>query len=255
MSSRFKLLLVVVLLAASLLGLVVVNAAAKLEGQISSANAFQADLVEVPRTITVVGEGSVNLEPDIAIINVGAEARAQSVSEAKAEVDAQMADIVAALQNMGVSEKDIQTSRYNIHYVREPVSKPADGSSPEILEGYSVTNMVRVTVRQAAKAGDVLDAVVQAGANLAYGVTFTVSDVKTWESQARAEAMADARSRAQELASLAEVELGEVISVSEVIGDVSIPALMEAGSPSSGVGSNPGELELSTRIQVVFAVQ
>ena len=74
--------------------------------QPKSANAFQADLVEVPRTITVVGEGSVNLQPDIAIINVGAEARAQSVSEAKAEVDAQMADIVAALQNMGVSEKD-----------------------------------------------------------------------------------------------------------------------------------------------------
>jgi uncharacterized protein YggE len=67
--------------------------------------------------------------------------------------------------------------------------------------------------------------------------------------------MADARSRAQELASLAGVELGEVVSVSEVIGDVSIPALMEAGSPPGGVGSNPGELELSTRIQVVFAVQ
>jgi uncharacterized protein YggE len=255
MSSRFKLLFVVVLLAASLLGLVVVNAAAKLEGQISSAIAVQAEPAEVPRNITVVGEGSVNLEPDIAIINVGAEAREQTVSEAKVAVDSQMAEIVTALQNMGVSEKDIQTSRYNIHYVREPVSKTADGSSPEIFEGYSVSNMVRVTVRQAAKAGDVLDAVVQAGANLAYGVTFTVSDVKTWESQARAEAMTDARSRAQELASLAEVELGEVISVSEVIGDVSIPALMEAGSPSGGVGSNPGELEFSTRIQVVFAVR
>jgi uncharacterized protein YggE len=255
MSKRFKLLLIVVLLAASLPVLVVVNAAAKLEGQISPAIAVQADSAEIPRTITVVGEGSVSLEPDIALINVGAEARAQTVSEAKNEVDAQMADIVTALQNMGVSEKDIQTSRYNIHYVREPVSKAADGSSPEILEGYSVSNMVRVTVRQAAKAGDVLDAVVQAGANLAYGVTFTVSDVETWESQARAEAMADARSRAQELADLAGVDLGEVISVSEVIGDVSIPALMETGRPSSGVGSNPGELELSTRIQVVFAVQ
>ena len=50
-----------------------------------------------------------------------------------------------------------------------------------------------------------LDAVVQAGANQVYGVTLTVADETVWQSEARAKAMADARSRAQELADLAGV--------------------------------------------------
>lgn len=256
MSKSIKFLLLVTLLAASLLTFTVVNAAARFGDQISPVSAVQSEPLAAPRTITVVGEGKVSLEPDIAIINVGAEARAKTVSEAKAEVDNQMAEITSELQREGVAEKDIQTSSYYIHYMREPMPNVGEGSALEIQEENSVSNMVRVTVRQVGKAGEVLDAVVQAGANQVYGVTFTVSDESTWKSQARAEAMKDARSRAQELASLADVGLGEVISVSEVIGGLSIPGSIGAEGPKGGVGgTSPGELELSYLIQLTFAVQ
>jgi uncharacterized protein YggE len=78
--------------------------------------------------------------------------------------------------------------------------------------------MLRVTVRDVEMVGAVLDAAVDAGANQVHGVTFTVEDESTWQGQAREKAMADARARANELASLADVGLGEVVSVSEVIG-------------------------------------
>jgi uncharacterized protein YggE len=244
MSKRIKLLPLVALLAVSLAACTAVRAAPKSESP------------AVPRTITVVGEGKVSLKPDIGTINVGAEARANTVSEAKAEVDTQMATIAAALQEAGVAEKDIQTSHYSIHYEREPMPMLREGPALENQGGYLVSNMVRVTVRDVEKAGDVLDAVVQAGANQVFGVTFTVSDENAWQSEARARAVADARSRAQELAGLAEVELGAVLSVSEVIGSLPVPvAKMAVERDGGGVGIAPGELELGTQIQVTFAIQ
>jgi uncharacterized protein YggE len=247
MSKTIKLLSLVALLAASVAACTTAKAA---PGSESPAAA---------RTITVVGEGKVSLMPDIATINVGAEARADTASEAKAEVDARMAAIAAALQEAGVAEKDIQTSHYSIHYEQEPMpmtSMMGEGPAPENQGGYRVSNMVRVTVRDVEKAGDVLDAVVQAGANQVYGVNFTVSDESTWQSEARAKAMADARSRAQELAGLAKVELGGVLSVSEVIGSLSVPVpVMAVERGMGGGGIAPGELELGTQIQVTFAIQ
>jgi len=242
MSKRIKMLLVVALLAASLAACTAVGAA---PGSESPAG---------PRAITVVGEGTVRLEPDLATINVGAEARADTVSEAKDEVDAQMAAISAALEEAGVDEKDVQTFHYSIYYEEEPMAVAPGESAPASRGGYRVSNMVRVTVRDVDKAGEVLDAVVQAGANQVSGVTFTVSDESTWQSEARAAAMADARSRAQELAELAEVELGQVLSVSEVIGSSPFPKVaVEYGLGGGGIA--PGELELGTQIQVTFAIQ
>ena len=242
MSKRIKLLPVVALLAASLAACTGVEA---VPGSESPA---------APRAITVVGEGKVSLEPDLATINVGAEARANTVSEAKAEVDAQMAAIATALQEAGVDEKDIQTSHYSIYYEQEPMPVTPEESAPANRGGYRVSNMVRVIVRDVDKAGDVLDAVVQAGANQVSGVNFTVSDESTWQSEARARAMADARSRAQELAELAEVELGQVLSVSEVIGSSPISMVaVEHGLGGGGIA--PGELERGTQIQVTFAIQ
>jgi uncharacterized protein YggE len=214
---------------------------------------------DASRTITVVGEGKVSLVPDVARINVGAEVRAETVSEAKREVDRQIEAITAALSDLGVGAKDIQTNHYSIHYEREP-SMPMRVTSGNMegpdQEGYRVSNMLRVTVRNVEQAGQVLDAVVEAGANQVYGVSFTVSDEAEWQGQAREKAMADANARARELAELAGIELGEILSVSEVIGGTwSGPArvVMESGMGGGG-GFAPGELEMGTRVQVTFAL-
>jgi uncharacterized protein YggE len=115
--------------------------------------------------------------------------------------------------------------------------------------------MLRVTVRDVEKAGVVLDAVVEAGANQVYGVTFTVSDEGIWQGQARERAMEDALARASELAGLAGVELGEVLTVSEVVAGFPVPMALMAEAAMGGSMIAPGELEMGTQLQVSFAIQ
>jgi uncharacterized protein YggE len=205
------------------------------------------------RTITVVGIGEVTLVPDIARINIGAEARSESVAAAKAEVDRQMAAIVAALQELGIAEKDIQTTNYSIYFEREPVPVVREGPTEEGQGMYRVSNMVQVTVREVEQAGEVLDAVVQAGANQVFGVNFTISDRALWEGQAREKAMADAKARAEDLARLAGAKLGQVLTISEVIGSTPVPVMAERAYGGGGIA--PGELEMSTQVQVTYAIQ
>jgi uncharacterized protein YggE len=209
---------------------------------------------ETPRTITVVGVGKISLVPDVARINVGTEVRAETVSEAKDKVDTQMAAITAALKEFGIEDKDIQTNHYSIHYEREV--RPVMGEGPPAPEriGYRVSSMLRVTVRDVEHAGQVLDAVVEAGANQVYGVEFTVSDEAEWEGQARKKAIANATERAEELAGLTGIERGEVLAVSEVIGGMwSMPMRVMGIGGGGGGGFAPGELEMSTQVQVIFA--
>jgi hypothetical protein len=224
--------------------------------QASTAAQPVATSPQAQRSITVVGSGKVSLVPDIAIINVGAEARASTVSSAKSTVDAQIEAITAALEELDVAEKDIQTSHYGIHYEREPFPPTAreGGEAADAQGAYLVSNMLRVTVRDVEQAGDVLDAVVAAGANQVYGVTFTVSDDSEWQSEARTKAVADAQARAKELATLAGVELGDVLTVSEVIGGGPAP-MVYAERAMGGGGITPGELEMGTQVQVTFAIQ
>lgn len=208
-----------------------------------------------PRTITVVGSGKVYLTPDIGKITVGAEVIAATVTEAKSQVDAQVKAIKGALKELGIEDKDIKTSNYSIYYERGSAFG-YEGNAPAGQGGYHVSNTLEVTVRDIEAVGKVLDAVVEAGANQVYGVYFTVSDNALWEGQAREKAIADARARAQELAKLNGVTLGKVLSVSEVIGGGAYPVALERAAYGMGGGADitPGQLEMTTQVQVVFEI-
>jgi uncharacterized protein YggE len=242
--------LVVALLLAALVGCTAIQAAPKSDLQSGS----PSTQVTVQRTITVVGVGKVSLVPDIAQLNVGAEDTANTVAEAKAKVDGQMAAIMAALKEMGIADKDIQTSNYSIYYEQQASPSSEGSSSAERRGVYHVSNTLLITVRDVTKAGDVLDTLVGVGANQVYGVSFTVSDEVKWQSQAREKAITDAKARAEELARLSGVEVGQVQAISEVIGSVSYPVAAERGL-GGGSAIVPGEQELSMQVQVTYAMQ
>ena len=249
---RIKEFLLVATLAVLLIAGITVVIVPRAESQAAPSSPAQ----DLPRTITVVGTGKASLVPDITQVNIGAEARADTVSEAKAEVDRLIVAINAALNEMGIDEKDIQTNHYSIQYGRESIHAVQEGPIGESQGGYRVSDMLRVTVRDVETAGDVVDAAVEAGANQVWGVNLTVSDEDKWQGQAREKAMADARARAADLAGLAGVELGEVLSISEVIGASLGPmAASASGVGGGGSGIAPGELGLATQIQVTFAIQ
>jgi len=211
----------------------------------------------IERSITVVGEGKVSVTPDVAEANVGAEVLAPTVKEATAEAKERMTAIMAALQKAGIAEKDIQTSNYSIYFERYPEASPVVEAKPPEIEGnYRVSNMVRVKIRDLEKVGTILDEVIEAGANNVYGVNFTLDDPSQVRSEARVEAIANAKAKAQELAGLNGVSLGEVLQVSEVIGG-SFPTIgmpMAVEYAGGGGSISPGELQFSVQIQVTYAI-
>jgi hypothetical protein len=169
---------------------------------------------EKERTMGVSGTGRVTVVPDIAAINIGVRSEAEDVTEALDTNTAQASRISRALQELGIEEDDIQTSNFNVY--------PSDRYDPMTgqVEGryFVVENTVNVTVRDLTSLGEVLTAVVEAGANNIYGINFDVEDREAAVAEARKLAIEDAKAKAQAIAEESGVELGEIISISVYSG-------------------------------------
>jgi uncharacterized protein len=222
----------------------------------------------VSRSITVVGQGEVKAKPDIATVNLGVEVTAPTVSEAMTEANAHMKTILAAMKSLGIADKDVQTSNFSINFERSNPNVPlaSETTSGAKTEGaqtpagfYRVNNMIQVTIRDLDKVGDVLDAAVEAGANNVWGVSFGLDDTDALEVQAREKAVQDARARAESLAKLNNVTVGDVVSISEVIGGSPSPVYAEAASfrglGGGGAPVEPGELTFTTQIQIIYGIR
>ena len=207
------------------------------------------------RSITVVGVGKATGKPDIARVTVGIETQASSLQKAVDDNKAKMNGLLDTLKKLGLADKDIRTSNYSVYTERvTPPTPGAEVNTDQMI--YHVTNQVDVTVRDVNQLGDVLDKAVAAGANNIYGVSFSVEDTAKLEADARAKAVADAKVRAESLAQLNGAQLGEVLTVSEVIGGSAYP--MDYGAKGLGGGGTPvqpGELEMSVSIQISYAVK
>ena len=213
------------------------------------------------RTITVVGTGEATAAPDQALFRAGVEVTADTVREATRRNGEIMQAIVAALTGMGVAEKDIQTSNFSINLERgyERFPQP-EGATEEESIRYRASNMVQVTVRDIGKVSDLLDATIEAGANNIWGVEFTIDETEALESNARTEAMQDARARADELAVLAGVKMGQVVSVSESVAGYPVPLAgvtveRAVGMGGGGPSISPGEATIRMQVQVTYEIE
>jgi hypothetical protein len=212
---------------------------------------------EVPTgTIIVVGEGTATVEPDIARTTIGVEVAGETLREVTDEASVTMQAILDAVQAAGVASNDIQTSGYSIYVERRVPEGMAPGVEDTII--YRVNNSVLVTIRDLDIVGDVLDAAIDAGANNVFGVDFAVEDKSVALAESRAEAVADARARAEELAALNGVGVGKVVQISEVIDTGFGPAFprMEAAAGLGGGAGPiaPGQQEIKSLIQVTYAL-
>jgi uncharacterized protein len=202
-----------------------------------------------PARIIVTGEGSVTVPPDYAEISGGVTTQAPS---AKAAADANsklMASVDAALQNAGIAANDIQTSHFSV----EPVYAPAQPNSAPKLTGFSVANRVSVRIRQIARIGAILDALIAAGATDAGNVQFLHSDASKTLDQARQAAITDARRKAELYAQASGLTLGGVAWISE-LPPYGVPYGMATRALAAAVPISPGEDRLRVEITVGFNV-
>ena len=205
--------------------------------------------------IWVSGTGEVTATPDVAILTLGVQAQETTVKAAQSEAASAMAAVVNALKANGVADKDIQTQWYSI----SPVTKWDDKTNEQITTGYSVSNMVIVKIRDISKAGTIIDAVTEAGGDLTRinGINFTVDNPTAYYNQAREKAMQDAAAKAQQMASLAGVNLGKAIYISESGGYIPGPYPLRdyAAGASASTPISPGELNITISVSVGYSIE
>ena len=157
--------------------------------------------------VWVSGRGEVMAVPDIATLRLGVEVQAASVAAAQSQATEAMDEVMAALTDNGVAEKDIQTQYFSIRQV----TKWDKEKEEEIVVGYRVTNKVTAKIRDIDKAGAIIDAVAEAGGDLTRidSIGFSVDDPSAYYEEAREKAMADAKAKAEQLAELADAKLGK----------------------------------------------
>ncbi|HLB29443.1 MAG TPA: SIMPL domain-containing protein [Dehalococcoidia bacterium] len=203
--------------------------------------------------IMVGGQGVVSAPPDVAVLTLGASARAATVSDASAQVADAMNRLLNSLKGNGVQEKDIQTVQFSVHEEREY----RNGQS--ILVGFRATHTVRAKVREVAKAGRIIDDAVRAVGDLLQlqGIAFAIDDPTALRAQAREKAMAEARAKAEQLARLAGVTLGRPLSISEGTA-LPPPIPLPLRAAPENAGGQPiasGEMEVAVNVQVLYAIQ
>ena len=220
-----------------------------------AADAADGIPADTPHTISVTGSGTAYSVPDTASAQVGVQTRNDDPAAAVSANTEKMTAIIAALKGQGIEEKDIQTTNFSVTAQQEydPQGQPTGKIT------FIVDNMVTITVRDISKVGAVLSAVVDAGANTIYGVSFSAADQTGLEAQARDKAMADARARADQLAKAAGVSIDTVLSISENINSGPVPYLYAARDSAVAAGApvpvQGGQIQVGIQVQVIYIIK
>ena len=198
----------------------------------------------VPGTdsIIVTGNGSIVAVPTIAVLSLGIDTRAASAKAALAANAKEMRLVIAAVKAAG--GRDVRTQSVSLSQVLGQNGEPA---------GFAASNIVSATV-DVDRAGAVIDAAVDAGANQVYGPTMSVADQGKLYRQALKAAVADARLSAEALAAAAGRSLGEVTSVVEIGGVTPVPMFEKAAVSDAGTPIEAGTQQTTASVTVTFAL-
>jgi uncharacterized protein YggE len=169
---------------------------------------------------SVTGEGKASVVPDIAVVSVGVSAQGATAKAVQQELNTKMNAVTAAVKAAGIKEADIKTADYSINPTYDYQS------ATQKITGYQAQSNLTIKVRDMDRANSVLDAATAAGANQVRGVSFTVDDPTRAEDQARTEAVAQAKKKAEDAAKTAGFKLGRIVNYQEGVGGSPIPMAM-----------------------------
>jgi uncharacterized protein YggE len=207
---------------------------------------------DAPPTISVSGEGTVSVPPDIAVIDGGVTTEAKTAREASEANNAAMGKVLQALKAAGLAEKDVQTSRLSLQPQYALQTKPG----PNVVSGYRASNRVTIRLRDVTKVAATIDTLVSSGANEIGGINFMVEKASKLLDDARAEAIVDARRKAEIYAKAAGVTLGAPVRISEDGGGSPAPMVFRkmAGMAASAPIAQ-GEETLRVNVSVSWAIR
>ncbi|PYE82360.1 SIMPL domain-containing protein [Pseudoroseicyclus aestuarii] len=201
-----------------------------------------------PHQIIVMGEGEATAKPDRATVTLGVEAEAATPREASDMMSEAAARVIDRLVESGIPRAAIQTGQLTLDQQY--------GEEPSDERPFLAGTMLTVRVTDLDSLGEVLNAAITDGANRLQGVDFGIEDDSVLREEARRDAVADARERAEVLADAAGVSLGDILQISET--GSGRPRPMQRGDAmmvaEAALPVAPGDLTVSQLVEIVWEI-
>lgn len=218
----------------------------------------QAQQPVMPPLVSVNGVGEVRVQPDQVVLQMGVEVREKTLEQARKQVDAKAAAIIAYLKKQGVNEKDIQTSYMSVYPIYN--SGEYGRTTPDF---YTAQKTMTVLVRKLNKFDELMAGLYGVGVNRVEGVQFKVSDVEKYKAEARKKAVNDAKQKATALTTELGAKVGSVYAINEnSTGGRPIPMYAEAAmmkTMDSAAADGPtiagGEVVITSNVSVSFIIE
>ncbi|RFB91811.1 hypothetical protein B5K08_16085 [Rhizobium leguminosarum bv. trifolii] len=208
--------------------------------------------------ISVTGDGESALAPDMAVVNLAVVKQAKTAREALDENNKAMNEVLKALKDGGIAERDLQTSGFSIQ-PQYNYPQPVDGQQQPQLIGYQTINSITIRLRDLAKLGQVIDQSVTLGINQGGDIQFTNDKPEAALEAARKNAVAEAVKKAKTLSEAAGVKLGRIIEINEnVPRPMPQPvyrATMMKEASDAAVPVQGGENNYTVSVTVTFAIE
>lgn len=195
--------------------------------------------------------------PDLALIGAGVQTRAASAREAVRQNAAAMDRVVTRIRALGIPAKDIQTSNFSLN----PEYRYDRESEQQVFTGYQVTNQVSVKLRDMKRTGEVLDALVEAGANNLYGPSFMLENDEQAKAEARSAAFRRGQALAGDYARMAGYSGVRLLEISESFQSFApgpqplMAKRLAADVAEAATPVEPGEVGTGVTVSVKFALE
>ena len=199
--------------------------------------------------ITVTGEATVEVTPDMATISLGVTTTGANAVEAMAANSKALQTVIDRLKASGVEARDLQTANLSLY---PNWASGGESYSAQSIADYTASNMLNVRVRALDTLGSVLDASITDGANTLNGITFELAVPGPALDQARVAALADARARATVLVGAAGTKLGKIISVTENVGYSTPSPMFRSEGSDDKVAVAAGQIGMMSSVMVTF---
>lgn len=201
-----------------------------------------------PRVMTVIGNGSLAVEPNIVQIQLEVRTENKQLSQAQQENAIAMNQVIGSLLELGITRENIQTVSYTI----VPQYDYIEGK--QIFRGYEVTNAITVKITNIEQVGNVIDVAVQNGANGVSNIKFTVENEQLEYQKALSLALKNALEKAQTMAATMQLQLDpHPIKITEVAKEQ--PILYQSFSimeKSASTPIEPGQITINATVNVQF---
>lgn len=221
---------------------------------------------EAKPSITVTGSGEISSAPDTAVITFSVTENAKTVELAQKQATERTNKALAYLKTAGIEDKDVKTTSYNINPQYEYnriVCVRAPCESSQTLVGYQASQSIEVKIRKTEQAGTVLAGLGSLGVQNIYGPQFTFDDDSKIQNDARAKAIADAKSKAEILARQLGVRLVRITSFSENGGGYPMPYAAKAEMSNMAGGADmavapslpTGENKVTSNVTITYEIR